>query len=173
MSQHLDPLELPKKVKRFCSCPRSRKTVNRPNGRPDHQPGCHRFKSAKCHPSRHAFYSGLCWDCNHSEWIKNWRKTPEGRASTLEGARKYRLRTRYGITEEIYLELLAKQDHVCAICQQSCASGRRLAVDHDHATGCVRGLLCRRCNQLLGRMEDSPLLLERAAAYLRKNASDQ
>lgn len=44
----------------------------------------------------------------------------------------------------------------------------QLAVDHNHKTGKVRGLLCRRCNQALGKLEDDPALFEAAATYLRK-----
>jgi hypothetical protein len=50
--------------------------------------------------------------------------------------------------------LLASQDGRCAICRSACGTGRRLAVDHDHATGRIRGLLCFRCNTSLARYEE-------------------
>lgn len=67
--------------------------------------------------------------------------------------RKGRLK-KYGLSEEDYERLLAEQGGVCAICEEP-PSGRwkRLAVDHDHETGEVRGLLCITCNTLLGRLE--------------------
>jgi len=63
----------------------------------------------------------------------------------------------------------------CAICGSVNPDGRRLAVDHDHACcpgkrscgGCVRGLLCDRCNRGMGFFGDDPALLESAAEYLR------
>jgi hypothetical protein len=57
---------------------------------------------------------------------------------------------------------------VCAICRQpERTPGRALAVDHDHATGEVRGLLCGNCNRGIGFLGDSAELLESAAGYLR------
>lgn len=65
--------------------------------------------------------------------------------------------------------MLAKQGGVCAICknpEKSCARGYRLAVDHDHATKQVRGLLCVNCNQGLGHFRDSIPRLQAAIGYL-------
>ena len=67
-----------------------------------------------------------------------------------------------------YYDMLVAQGGVCAICRLTCQSGKRLCVDHDHATGKVRGLLCQKCNTVLGKMSDSPELLRRAAAYLEE-----
>ncbi|QOC59453.1 endonuclease VII [Microbacterium phage AnnaLie] len=54
---------------------------------------------------------------------------------------------------------------VCAVCG---ATHKRFHVDHDHATGQVRGLLCGPCNQTLGLMQDDPARLRAAAAYLER-----
>lgn len=70
-------------------------------------------------------------------------------------------------TVEEYDELLTAQGGGCAICFVATnKSGRRLAVDHCHETGRVRGILCTNCNVTLGRMNDDPDLLRRAAEYL-------
>jgi len=55
-----------------------------------------------------------------------------------------------GITISDYKLLLEKQNGSCAICDLECSTGRRLAIDHDHKTGKVRGLLCYSCNIKLG-----------------------
>jgi len=56
---------------------------------------------------------------------------------------------------------------VCVICEKSCPSGRRLAVDHEHSTGTIRGLLCINCNKGLGNFKDNIELLEAAIQYLK------
>ena len=66
-----------------------------------------------------------------------------------------------------YNELLFDQGGVCAICDGVNASGKFLAVDHDHETGAVRGLLCSRCNSGLGLMKDDPERLLRAIQYIQ------
>lgn len=74
----------------------------------------------------------------------------------------------YGISIEDYESMLTSQNGVCAICQQSCPTGYNLSVDHDHQTGRVRGLLCVNCNSALGKFQDDPDLLVKAASYLRR-----
>lgn len=68
----------------------------------------------------------------------------------------------YGLDDEAYLAMIETQGGVCAIC----GSSNRLCVDHDHATGAVRQLLCDMCNKALGLVEDSPDRLRALAAYL-------
>lgn len=60
---------------------------------------------------------------------------------------------RHGITQAQYDEMLERQGGKCALCDFVPAGGRRLCIDHDHATGRRRGLLCGRCNTLLGGYE--------------------
>lgn len=70
----------------------------------------------------------------------------------------------YGLTPEQYDAMLAAQGGLCAICRRD----RVLVVDHDHATGAVRGLLCTPCNTGLGLFLDAPAALLQAAAYLEQ-----
>lgn len=74
----------------------------------------------------------------------------------------------YGISEEMYAARLKLQGGVCAICGTKPSTKRRLAVDHDHQTGDIRGLLCHRCNQALGLMGDKPDLFLQSFRYLRR-----
>lgn len=64
------------------------------------------------------------------------------------------LKRRYGFVGNEYRKLLAQQGNKCAICLKSALSFKKaLGVDHNHKTGKIRGLLCVRCNTLLGILE--------------------
>lgn len=90
-----------------------------------------------------------------------------------DAERGYKLKCTFGITLEEYNALSEEQDHLCAICRKPetvVGNGKRvrkLAVDHDHTTGKVRGLLCTGCNTALGRFNDDITLLEKAIHYLK------
>jgi len=77
--------------------------------------------------------------------------------------RRWWLAKKYGLTPEAFEALLLSQGNVCAIC-----SNRRksMCVDHDHSTGEVRGILCRRCNTMLGMLGDDAAWLARAISYV-------
>jgi len=86
-------------------------------------------------------------------------------------SREWAFRNKYGITVADYDRLLTEQDGGCAICGAAVSftkagKSKRLAVDHDHATGAVRGLLCVNCNRGVGYFADNPDRLTKAAAYL-------
>ena len=91
------------------------------------------------------------------------RASPNGKKTR----RAADLRDRYGMTHAEYVELTIAQDGLCAICHQE-PGARGFHVDHDHATGKVRGLLCHGCNTALGLLQDNPHLLARAATYLKE-----
>jgi DNA-directed RNA polymerase subunit RPC12/RpoP len=84
-------------------------------------------------------------------------------------SREYSLKQRYGITPAQYQELLDRQGGCCALCKKTEAEeGKSLAVDHNHKTGEIRGILCAYCNhRVIGRHVD-PDLLRRMADYLDK-----
>lgn len=101
---------------------------------------------------------------------------PGFRAKLYETSRRNLLRRRFGLQAGEYDAMLAAQDFGCAICgatRSRHANGRpcRLAVDHDHATGKVRGLLCSRCNQMIGHVGEDVSILAAAIAYLKAHAS--
>jgi hypothetical protein len=77
------------------------------------------------------------------------------------------LKRKYGITIEQFTELLWQQGGRCACCTVLLVgTQRRLAVDHCHRTGMVRGILCHPCNLGLGQFSDQPNLLAAAKSYL-------
>ncbi len=94
---------------------------------------------------------------------KAWRETsPTYRDAQADHHRRWNL-AGYGLTPASYAEILSAQGGKCAMCEGVCPTGRRLAIDHDHATGQVRGLLCVSCNRDLGAYER---IRERAEIYL-------
>lgn len=72
----------------------------------------------------------------------------------------------YGLRPGQYAEIYAAQGGRCYICERATGATRRLAVDHDHASGYVRGLLCKPCNRMLGLARDDVEFFRRAIAYL-------
>lgn len=77
-----------------------------------------------------------------------------------------RVQVLYGLEAGAYTRLKAAQGGVCAICCRANGAAKRLAVDHDHSNGEVRGILCGPCNQLLGHGRDSIAFFQRVIDYL-------
>ena len=98
-----------------------------------------------------------------SGYQKSWKeRNPEKRKLYT---RNSRIRA-YGIEPNEYYEMLEKQGQGCAICKSG-PTYRAMNIDHDHATGKVRGLLCDSCNMSLGHIEREGFL-EKAMEYLAK-----
>lgn len=131
----------------------------------------HRQQSAK------DGHTSACKPCNR-ERASEWRRRhPERARAHVEAwcernpdrARAHRRNKqirRYGIEPTEYQVLLDAQEGKCAICGG--APDGVLAIDHDHETGRVRGLLCRGCNTGIGQLGDNPDLLRVAADYLEE-----
>lgn len=102
-------------------------------------------------------HEGWCKDCK-----KVWRK-----ARYHERDWFYWTEKTFGVTKEDWMQMMALQGEVCAICKEP-EKTRRLSIDHCHSTGKVRGLLCNRCNKAIGIFEDKVELLEEAIKYLNK-----
>jgi hypothetical protein len=106
---------------------------------------------------------------------KDWRKN--NREKARDQARKHqktyntnhpgrRLKHKYNLTLEEYEQLMEKHNRRCAICGKE-DRGIRLCIDHDHKTGEIRGLLCRKCNLGLGYFMDNAEALTNAIKYLQ------
>lgn len=91
--------------------------------------------------------------------------------------RSYRsqLKKNYGLSVKDFNALYEKQHGVCDICGTQVENifqgieGYRVAVDHCHKTGKVRGLLCNLCNSGIGKLKDDPYIVRNALHYLEKH----
>ena len=126
------------------------------------------------------------------EIYKKYKKSPKGVESTkryekspkrVESAERYKkshkgvqnrrrgaLSSKYRITEQRYFEILEKQIGLCAICGSDSPRRRgskNFAIDHNHTTMEVRGLLCHPCNVMIGLAKDNIEVLEMAIKYLK------
>src|SRR5437899_2643546 len=102
--------------------------------------------------------------------------TPQPYTLPTPGTVAYNSRSRYlyakyGITEQQYEDMLKRQNGVCLICRLPHHPENPLVVDHNHATGQVRGLLCSGCNTGIGLLQDSPFLCMVAAVYISSEGS--
>jgi hypothetical protein len=121
----------------------------------------------------------VCKACNYQR-VKAWRRAnPDKFAAqvarekaklTPETRRRRLLAKRYGMTPERYAEMLAAQRGICAGCGAAAENNVYgvLAVDHDHQTGAIRGLLCNPCNTVLGLVRERAATLLALVDYLAK-----
>lgn len=104
----------------------------------------------------------------HKGYVRKWKsKNPD--------RERVRNLAQFGMTIEDYDAMHKAQGGVCAICNQPETSSRggkvyRLAVDHDHNTGQVRGLLCFKCNSAMGSFEKRNVPLENVIKFLKGGA---
>jgi len=92
-----------------------------------------------------------------------------GRAAKLRERERTRyLRHKYGLSPQDIKDILKSQKGRCAVCRKKIPNswGNGMAIDHDHKTGAVRGILCPLCNTGLGSLQDNPRILIRALQYL-------
>lgn len=101
------------------------------------------------------------WALAHPERLKAYSKKHEA------VKRNTKLQIKYGLSEAAYLLKFAEQKGLCAICEQP-DERRALSIDHNHKNLQVRGLLCTRCNLLIGIAQENLKLLAASIEYLRK-----
>ena len=105
---------------------------------------------------RVAIYPGPRCATHHRQVVKDRRTRTHDR----------RVQATYGLAEGDYVRLYLFQGGRCAGCQRATGARKRLAVDHHHVTGEVRGLLCGPCNRMVGHFRDDPSTFLRLADYL-------
>jgi Recombination endonuclease VII len=111
-----------------------------------------------------------------------WKKYANKNVEKLKQRdRKYSLKRKFNMTIEEYNTLLKTQNNQCAIVgckKQRSSNGKRLAVDHCHKTGKIRGLLCNECNTSLGLLRENTEIILGLIHYLNskkleiKNSND-
>ena len=110
-----------------------------------------------------------CQECLYQDVLIRQRKS---KYYTLEKYKEmnhsWRLKKYYGITKEKYNQISEQQGNVCAICKQIDPK-TKLVVDHDHSNREIRGLLCHRCNRVLGVLCDDLKLFRSCMSYLMKS----
>lgn len=125
--------------------------------------------SCKAEKERFKFHKDKSFSDGRHPYCKECRrrKSRKYNERRAEKNRENALKRKYGIDLADYDELLARQDGKCAICRVSQNDlTRKLAVDHDHMTMKIRGLLCLRCNTAIGKFNDDPELMNRAIDYI-------
>lgn len=101
---------------------------------------------------------------NHSEWVEQ----NEDKVRKYRAKDKWTLRkrcSRHNISVEEFWSMYEEQDGTCPICDQA-VEAEDSAIDHNHKTGEVRGILCKTCNRGLGLFKDNPSTTKRATEYL-------
>jgi len=104
-------------------------------------------------------YNGICVEC----------KREADKPSNIKAGKKYRVKKEYGLTPQQVDDMMIAQGGKCAICNDVLGSTHHAQIDHCHATGVVRGLLCINCNWMLGKSRDNPVTLRAAADYLERS----
>lgn len=119
--------------------------------------------------SKFRYNNDLAFRKRRQEWNKKYNKE---RYATDPNFRKTKfaaqLKLKYDLTLEAYNLLIKKQCNKCALCDKI----RRLVVDHDHTTGRVRGLLCRKCNMWLS-VFDNKTKFRKILKYLGRNRNEK
>ena len=96
------------------------------------------------------------------ERSRQWRKVYP------EKVRQYRLKHRYGLSHEDWLEMWESQGGKCAICNTPFNKPSDACIDHNHKTGEKRSLLCRKCNPAIGFFGDNLELMKEGIRYLER-----
>lgn len=117
------------------------------------------------------WYASLTPEQKKEIGSRSHRKSEKARKRKCERGRDDRLKKAYGISYEDKQKMLQSQGGKCANagCFKELKSARDTHVDHDHATGKVRGILCNNCNVALGLLKDSHAKLNGLIDYLMRH----
>jgi len=102
---------------------------------------------------------------------KNSKHTKAFRKRNPNYGRLYNIKRLYGLTEDVYNQMLEEQNNECGICHDELKEGK-IHIDHCHSTDKVRGILCSQCNPALGSFKDDVNILQAAIDYLLTSKKD-
>ena len=114
------------------------------------------------------YANGLCKKCYHSKWMNDWYQRTKSNRQT-DHWRERNLKVKFKMSVQEYDALLTNQSGVCKICSRP-PKNKRLAVDHNHETGNIRGLLCGPCNTALSHVERTSNFSQKALKYLEDHS---
>lgn len=124
-----------------------------------------------CRKGLHQYDNSLkrCPECHSIKMKSLYQKNKDKYLSNMRVWKinnpLYKSQSKFNLDKDTYFSLFAAQNGCCKICGNE-SNNKSLAIDHDHDTGKVRGLLCLNCNVGLGHFKDSIELLEEAMRYL-------
>lgn len=123
-------------------------------------PDCQDYRALEDFGRNRSEGDGLTWYCKEHHNERGRRNRVRLHGST----RQYHLMRRYGVSAVDVDHMIEQQQGLCPVCERDL--GSKPHVDHDHATGAVRQVLCFTCNGGLGLFADDPARLRSAAAYV-------
>ena len=115
---------------------------------------------------------GKTYECKSCGGARRCKYEADKKDKIQTTKRLSQIKTYYNSSEEVIVGMMNQQKGCCCVCgdtlQDPC-SGKNYAIDHNHNTGEIRGLLCLHCNSMLGQAKDSPSILLAGYNYLIKN----
>ena len=125
--------------------------------------------SCGCDRKEKSFIKRKAYLENHREERREYQKKYQEKYQETHDRKQYfsHYFKKYGMTKEEYIQFFNNQNGKCKICgKHQSELKRRLAVDHCHITGRIRGLICANCNTAIGFFNDDPVLVGKAKIYL-------
>jgi dCMP deaminase len=139
--------------------------MRKPNKKTEYLCGC----GKKFFLQKKISHTPKCTKCSRKEYNARCRKAKRHLIPKYrENMRNRVLKKEYGMDRLEYNRMLEQQNGVCAICKKKNDRGHQLCVDHNHISGKIRGLLCHKCNRILGVFKDDISNFRSSLSYLTK-----